>query len=103
VSSIKAKHDSAIAESTAAVSRIRDFEEMKSQLKGAISNIASDLKVKCQKLKELCPGFNFVDELHITTSQMEEEAKLLRSDEARKEAESIITTLRTIMREMQSQ
>jgi hypothetical protein len=51
---------------------------------------------KCNKLKSICSGFNLVDELAILIDQMENEAKQLKSIEARKATDDYIKSLKIL-------
>ncbi len=56
--------------------------------------------IACYKLKKVCSGFNFVDELFMTISQLESEASMLTSTEARKCADHIIVSLKEMANQL---
>lgn len=98
---IKSKFDSSIATANALSSMIYDSASAKKQINAMIDYRVKQLFKKCYEIRDLCSGFNLVDELFITIQQMQQEARNYKAFEARDKAESIISVIKSLCKEFE--
>ncbi|GAM21993.1 hypothetical protein SAMD00019534_051680 [Acytostelium subglobosum LB1] len=93
---MKDKYQKAQMGMSTAQSKISSINDAKQLIESAIKQMTHEITSSCQALKQICSGFNLVDELVITITQMEMEAKLLTSFEARRSADTMIQHVKMI-------
>ncbi|EGC37346.1 hypothetical protein DICPUDRAFT_150025 [Dictyostelium purpureum] len=76
--------------------KINSLSDAKNLTNVTLKKMTTEIVSSCKELKKLCSGFNLVDELQITLSQMEMEAKNSTSFDARKSADEMIRVIRDI-------
>ncbi|GAM19956.1 hypothetical protein SAMD00019534_031310, partial [Acytostelium subglobosum LB1] len=96
IKEMKAKYMSAEAGYNQTTSEINSFKDAKVMIATAINVLTEEITTTCRDLKSICQGFNLVDELSNTIKQMEIEAKLLASNEARASADQMIRVVKGI-------
>jgi hypothetical protein len=89
----KAKYDSAIARGKHADSEIDTKSKDMAALNAMINRITDNIKQMCEELREICPHFNFVDELGTMLTTMRTQLRLIRTTTAKKDAEDRIRQL----------
>lgn len=73
------------------------FEDKKALVNKEIYCLIADLTNGCKGLRALCAGFNLVDELSMTYSQLEAEAKLITNISARKAAKEVADCVKSMI------
>ncbi|EGC33226.1 hypothetical protein DICPUDRAFT_154762 [Dictyostelium purpureum] len=76
--------------------QISTLSDAKKLADETLKKMTTEIVYSCKELKKLCSGFNLVDELQITLTQMEMEAKNSTSFDARKSADEMIRVIREI-------
>jgi hypothetical protein len=93
---IKAKYDMALSGKQGATKQVDTFQSARQQIQQEIDNEKQMLLQYCHQLHAICSGFNLVDELSILVMQLEHDARLLQSVDARKAAETYINSLKDV-------
>ena len=94
---MKAKYDLAVQGKQHATTKLTGIAKAKDDIRRAMDSVRSKLDSDCRALKQICHGFNLVDELAMTIRQMETEAKMLRSFDAKAKADEMIRALTALI------
>jgi len=73
-----------------------DKDIIRKGIESKIATINDSIKKDCSELKQICSGFNLVDELNDLIHQLQAESKSLTSVEARQTADDFINSIKTI-------
>ena len=68
----------------------------KQTIEQAIKTMSQKVIDECKRMKSICSGFNFVDELYEMIKQLKSEAKGLHSHSARQTAQDFIRSIQGI-------
>eukprot|EP01133_Synstelium_polycarpum_P015450 gene15450-18330_t len=96
ITEMKEKYQQSIEGESSAKLAIKGYEQTLKMAQSAIQSMTVKVAVACTDLKKICRGYNLVNEIGLTMEQMEMEAKLLTSYEARKTAEDMIKVVKSI-------
>ena len=99
---IKAKHDDAMLGSQKHTKVAADASSARELMKQAIVGLQTNIQTQCQSLLQICSGFNFVDELVITLTQLKAESRVLCTLSARQSMDSFIKFLKRLIASFQS-
>jgi len=93
---IKQKFVDAQTLSSKLTTDMSDKDIIRKGIESKIATINDSIKKDCSELKQICSGFNLVDELNDLIHQLQAESKSLTSVEARQTADDFINSIKTI-------
>ena len=84
---IKKKHDESVGQLNSTSKNVKTFQGDLDMLKKALINKENEIDQACQKLKQICSGFNFVNELCAVLDIMKKDALTFTSLSVKQDAE----------------
>lgn len=100
---VKAQYDLATKGTKDTQTRINTVENSKKTIEAAIKQKGLSIFDECKKIKSLCSGFNFVEELNCLIQQMEMESASIINLEVRNQTDDFIKSLATLADILSSQ
>ena len=79
---------------------ISQYQQDMRMLKRALIHKEGQIKQYCRDLKALCEDFNFVAEMQASISSMEADARTIRSNQGRKDADDMICRVKTLVNDL---
>jgi RecA/RadA recombinase len=96
IEDMKNKYLNAVANKKVEDKKLFGHALTKQSVEFQIDEICKAVNLTCRRLKQLCSGFNFVDELAIMIYQLKRDASMLRSSVARATADKFIKIIEEI-------
>ncbi|KAK5575476.1 hypothetical protein RB653_006609 [Dictyostelium firmibasis] len=94
---IKDQYDLAVKGEKESRAKIDTAENSMKTIEGVIKQKGLSIVGNCKKIKEICSGFNFVDELNCLIKQMELESASFVNIKVRCESDEFIRSLKTLV------